>query len=295
MGSIEGNGWKDFNEEEFLNIDQEWKEFNENLPLDTDADLEAINARAEYDEVSKNIIDKMRQRSLPNRVIDGNPDVEENLMRNYASDYVAANGPVIFEETEAITKEQEVQLAINCILDYYRERELQALIINEISLCSFLLQKSKGHQLMIDLVMHEKKRIQAELLIHHKRVHEDAWYVFFDQEIKSPGLDTSSRDDQKYIMSAIEGLLDFENNDKKRIQLLEAAKKIMGFDDLQEDLSEVIQVTGDLIEMHIIVADPIHTDRDKIHRNEQLWEYGRTNGFETKILAKIIELFENEY
>lgn len=294
MESTGSNNWDNFQRDNSFDIDKEWEEFNKDLSKESETALEDIRARAEYDEVSRRVIDKMREQNLPRRVIDSDPEIEEELLREYVLSYVERYAPELLENDREMETYIGVETAVKCILEYYKERELQALIVNEIALCGYILQKCDGDTLMETLVTHEKKRLQAELIVHHGMHVADPWYVFFSQEIKTESLDRFAVEDQAYLFRAEVSLEEHKNYYLKRERLLQKAKALLGINELDEDLSRVIKITGDLIELHLIASEPATTDREKTNRNEQLWEYGRTNGFDNNVLGKIIALFENE-
>lgn len=294
MESTGSNNWNNFYEDNSFDIDKEWEEFNIDLSKESETALEGIRARAEYDEISRHVIDKLRNLNLPGRVIDSNPDIEEELFREYALMYVEGSAPKFLDEDGEIEKYHEVRIAVNCIMEYYKERELQALIVNEIALCKYFLQKSNGHMLMNTLVAHEKKRLQAELIVHHDMNELNPWYVYLSQEVNTESLDQYSEQDQSYLLRAQESLEDHKNYYIKRKRVIEKAKAIIGMNELEEDLSRVIQVTADIIELHLIASEPAINDREKMNRNEQLWEYGRNNGFSSKNMREIITLLECE-
>lgn len=294
MESINSNSPGGFDESKPIDIDLEWEKFNNSLITDLEEEFEALQSRAEFDEVTAAVIDSLRLSNLPKRVVDGYAATEQDLLRHYTVEYAEEHVAQYCNENGDMDSGAEIRLAINCILDYYKDRELQAAVINQTVLCSFLLQKSNKHPLMAAMLTHEKKKMQAELLVHHHKGLDDPWQLFFDEAIDLPGLDFSDPSDQHYLEAALDSQLEYENKQLKRVLLIERAKKMMGFDDRNRDLSQVIVMTGDLIEMHLIAAEPVYTEHERTNRNEQLWEYGRTNGFDSEILSKIITLYESE-
>jgi hypothetical protein len=283
----------DFQEENFSDIDKEWEELNNEMARESENAIESIRARAEYDRVSLYVMEQLRQSELPGRLIDGDAETEEDLLRQFALNYVQSRGRELLDnDNDAV--HNEALIAVNCIMEYYKERELQALIVNEIALCKFILENSRGNMAMENLVVHEKKRLQAELLVHHGMKQDNPWYVFLSHEIDTDCLDFLLEEDAVYLDLAKESLERFNNYYIQRSNFIKAAKEVMGINDEDIDVSTTIQLTGDLIELHLIGSEPVLNSRELINRNEQLWEYGRTNGFDNKELARIIALLENE-
>lgn len=295
MEQFEDNIPEEFNSQKPLDLDSEWEEFNKKLSLKPEDELEQIKSNFEFDTVSADVLSRMRNRELPGRVIDGTPDTEDDLLRSFAIDYVEMQTKDIIDSQGELSQNTQIEIAVGCIFEYYKQRELQAQVINQIVICKYLLQKSNSHPLMVAMLTYEKKRLQAELAVHYRKGLEDPWQIFLDEEENVPGLYLFDPEDQVFIDNALASETQFHLNHSKRIELVNKAKLIMGINNQTEDLSRVIQVTGDLIEMQIIAADPTHTEHEKVSRNEQLWEYGRNNGFNRDDLIKIIGLFEKEY
>lgn len=196
-----------------------------------------------------------------------------------------------------LTEADERQLAIDCVVAYFEEREFQALIINAVTMYHFVaINADRPEVKSSSLDMNTmKKELQSELLVHRNLPMSHAWQQFVSDMVPGESLDVFDKDDQVYLVKARLTTPEFVAEKVLKKSVIEQAFELTGLDWENDDLAKVVTTVADIMNMQIIAAQPAFNETDRANRNAELWHEGRKLECDQDAVRKIIDLMDTSY
>lgn len=272
-------------------FDNEWEKFNESLDVTTDEMAKALHLAEAYEAAHCEITERMLAMDIP-RVIDEDEGVQTDLYHEFALAYFERKREerVLYDQDE---DEFNRQITLQCVHDYYEERELEVMVFNTMLNMKVRINEDDSPEALQEIQI-LKKQMQAELLVLYKRGLDDGWQRLFNEVIPGESLDTTSQDDTIYIHLAQSVWYEFQYEQRFKKQLVAEAKAIMGVDD-DGDMVEVAQATKDVLNMQAFAAEPVYSEAERANRNALLWDWVRKMPINSDIAQKLVEHFDSAY
>lgn len=298
MNELPAGGWSEPNDELSFDLDQEWERWNMELPDQQSPEQQADQLRLleQYEAIKREALRKLHELDVV-VVLDVDANKEAEQFTIFAD--VWQNNRV--EEYKRLGRELSVanerQLAIDCVVAYFEERDFQALIINAVTMYHFIAENAdrpevKSSSLDMDTM---KKELQSELLVHRNLPMSHAWQQFVSDMVPGESLNVLSKDDQVYLVKARLTTPDFVAEKVLKKSVIEQAFELTSIDWENDDLAKVVTTVADIMNMQIIAAQPVFNETDRANRNAELWHEGRKLECDQDAVRKIIDLMDASY
>lgn len=230
-------------------------------------------------------------------VLDIDPSKEAEQFSVFAETWQNNRVEEYKHQGHELTIDDERQLAIDCVVAYFDERDFQAIIINAVTMYHFIAKNAdrpevKSSSLNMNTI---KKELQAELLVHRSMPMTNPWQKFVSDMVPGESLSVFAKEDQVYLLKARLNMADFVAERVLKKTVIEQALDMTGVDKDNDDLSRVVTTVADIMNMQIIAAQPIFSERDRANRNAELWNEGRKLECDQDAVRKIIDLMDASY
>ena len=279
----------------FGDLDSEWEAFSKSLEKTPEQELEEYQfqqaCKIAHDEVTQRI-----EELNITHVIAGDPQVQEELYHDFTNRYFERKCAE-YEQFGGAPEEDDEFLRytmIECVQEYFREREFQVAVFNSIMRLRVVLSQDASQD-TIDFVHTQKKQIQAEMMVMFQRGLEDEWHGLVKDMLPGDNLDLSKAADIFYIALAKIHSRDFQQAQEKKLLILAKAKEIIGIDDHEDPIEVVAQATMDLLNMNALACEPVYTEAERSNRNAKLWEWSREIQLGDELARKLVDLFDTTY
>lgn len=252
---------------------------------------ETFRLAAIYEVAHRDVTERMLAMDIP-RVIDEDENVQADLYHEFSLAYFERKR----DERESYGLDEDEynrQISLQCVHDYYEEREFEAMVFNAILRVRVLISEDSSPE-VLQYIETLKKQTQAELLVLYKRGLDDGWQRLFNEMVPGEGLDIHNQDDIIHIHLAKRGWYEFQYEQRFKKQLIAEAKAIMGVDD-DGDMVEVAQATKDVLNMQAFAAEPVYSEAERANRNALLWDWVRKMPINSDIAQKLVEHFDSAY
>lgn len=270
-------------------IDDEWAVFNAQQ-----VKQDELNARTKVkaDEIMDGLYQRFDEYNMP-RVIDFDEDRETELFLEYVRSRQDAKIEELRWSPEGLDDDAVCEASLAILKDYYEEREYQTKLFNYATMLIYVTtnpEEFSDEDLDVDEM---KMKLLATFQVHYKLSPE--WIRFFDDVTPGEKRRYQYPLFNDYVEEALDTLSQFEYERSRRWMIIEIAKEILGVNEDEDDLSDVLTNVSHLIEMQFIANTTVNSDSDRANRNADLWEYGREVGLDNESLRSIISFFEQTY
>jgi hypothetical protein len=298
MNELPAGGWSEPNDELSFDLDREWERWNMELSdeLSPEQHTDQLRLLEQYEDIKREALRKLHELDVIVVLdVDASNEAEqftvfaEKWQNNCVEEYKRLG--------RELTEADERQLAIDCVVAYFEERDFQALIINAVTMYHFIAINAdrpevKASALNMDTM---KKELQSELLVHRSLPMSGAWQQFVSDMVPGESLDVFDKDDQVYLVKARLTTPDFVAEKVLKKSVIEQAFELTGIDWENDDLAKVVRTVADIMNMQIIAAQPAFNETDRANRNAELWHEGRKLECDPEAVRKIIDLMDASY
>lgn len=298
MNELPASGWNEPNDELSFDLDREWERWNMELSDELTPEQQADQLRLleQYEEIKLEALRKLHELDVV-VVLDVDASKEAEQFTVFAETWQNNRVEEYKRLGRELTEADERQLAIDCVVAYFEERDFQALIINAVTMYHFIALNAdrpevKASALNMDTM---KKELQSELLVHRNLPMTNAWQEFVSDMVPGESLDMFSKDDQVHLVKARLSTPDFVAEKVLKKSVIEQAFELTGIDWENDDLAMVVTTVADIMNMQIIAAQPVFNETERANRNAELWSEGRKLECDPEAVRKIIDLMDASY
>lgn len=304
-------------EEEFShfdNIDREWAALNNDFQQDIEVDIRELELQEQYEAIEQEIYQKF---SLVNavRVIDIDIEIQKERYSEFLGDRHVELFDALEEQKsnwsyEGVTVEEDVDLWVESLFQYYERRALEESMIQDAAYLRHSVMLSDGSDEGSLYRQITKKFTQAHMYCYEGWHPEHPFQHFFDEMTEDiPGLSFYFADDSTVVCRepVDEFFLEiakmrykkYQSGQSKKRWIVKEAMKLIGNMDkgaYDSNLGRLLDVAGDLIAMLEIATVSTPTDIDRLHKRNALWEAGRMMELDNDVaLSNVVELYMLHY
>lgn len=299
MSELPAGGWSESNEEFSFNLDDEWAKLNMELEDERSPEQIADQTRLsdQYEQIKQDALTRLHELEGITVVLDTDANKEAEQFTIYA-DIWQRNKIAEYERIgRTLGEADERQLAIDCVVAYFEERDFQAMIINAVTMYHFVAKNADRPEVQTaNLDMDAlKKELQSELLMHRNLPLHGPWQQFVDEFIPGEALDLFRPEDQVYLLKSRLSTPDYIQEKLLKKSVIEQSMEFTGINRDTDDLQKVVTAVADIMNMQIIAAQPVFTERDRANRNAELWHEARKLECDQDAQRKIVELMDVSY
>lgn len=280
---------------DFGDLDSEWEAFSKSLEKTPEQELEEYQFLQACKLASDEVTQRIEELNI-SHVIAADAYAQEALYHDFTNRYFEQKCAE-YEQFGGRPEEDDEFLRytmIECVQDYFREREFQVSVFNSIMRLRVILSQNESPD-NLDFVRMQKKQIQAEMMVMHKRGLEDEWQGLVKDMLPGDNLDLSNANDVFFIVLAKIHARDFQQAQEKKLMMIAKAKEIMGIDDHEDPIEVVAQATMDLLNMNAHASEPVFTEAERANRNAKLWEWAREIRLGDDVARQLVDLFDASY
>lgn len=279
--------------EEFDALDTEWEEFTQSLEDSAEREMERMRVRGEYETIKNEVFDRLAELGIP-RVIDRDVNTEIELYQEYANAFFAVKREEARHVDLEMDRSWDRQVSVECVYAYFKEREFEALVLNNATGHKFLLQRNNT-EAVAGYLESLKKQFQAEFIVNYGRGLHDPWQQFFDEIAPGQGLDMSNPVDRVHMNVAEVKRLIYRQATIKKETLVNRAIEIAGIDREKGEITDVAQATFDFLNTYMIAEMSVSTETEHANRSDLLWQQMRSIGLNSDVAKQVVALFEEAF
>lgn len=298
MNELPAGGWSESNDDLSFNLEDEWEKWNLEMSEQDSPEKQAdqLQLLEQYELIKQNALERLHDLDIL-VVLDVNASKEAELFTTFAETWQRNRLEEYKRRGREITTADERQVAIDCVVAYFEERDFQALIINAVTMYHFIGKNAdrpevKASSLNIDVM---KKDLQSELLVHRNLPLNSPWQKFIEQMVPGESLNAFRAEDQAHLVKAKLTTPDYIKEKLLKKSVIEQAFALTGINKDTDDLEKVVVAVADIMNMQIIAAQPAFNETDRANRNAELWHEGRKLECDQDAVRKIIELMDMSY
>jgi hypothetical protein len=275
-----------------MNVPEGSPSSNEGNNQTLDEALFAMRRQGDLEKIKEELLDRLILYGVQFRVVDNDKTREGALQLEFIQAY--RENMLQYLPPRPVQESDYSRISVEALVAYYDERTYQCIAVHGAATLANAYHNDLSSEVATYLAQNTKKELQAEFFVHYGRSMNDPVQQFFNNEAPGPGLDPTNPEDRIFIIQAEKDLKNFTDARLKRQAIIERCREMMGIAYDVSSENEMVDATQVLIEMHII-ASTMHKSSEASRRSEALRDYARGLDCDEAVIARIVDLFEDQY
>lgn len=260
---------------------------------DADIGEAELRARAGLELIRAQLLEKLPLYGVESQVVSDDDEEQAMLFSQYATRY---REQVLYNlefSREGVQGDDYPKVAFDMMIAYYEERAFQSIVVHAAATIANAYANNLEDERNRYIVYGTKKELQADFMIQYGRKADDPMLVFFREETPGDNLDVTDPGDKVYLDIAQTKKDKFDRERSRKMQVIEAAKDMLGLD--VEDCSEEEMALAShlLIEMYLEAS--MNSTERQANRTEQLTAIARQFGRSNAMTNALVAMFEGFY